>query len=313
MSEEPIVSRGISGLILDKIGHPFIGSFITTFFIVNFDIIVELALDIQYPGAVGEFKSYFNWGSKRIWFPIVSMFLVPLLFQNILDYAFARCKAVTDRVIENRKENERNKIHKLNAERFQNKYENSLLHRNEILDRSFWLISLLNDFIRDSNELKYLVTCESKEVLNEKEYVSFVEDENKIIPFDNRFPLLGYVFKKLSEKIYLIRVLHSSEFQSHFSVYIRDITNVPRFVCVNRKGNIELDFKRTNPRAVIGENLPNSDKINFDMNALFFDFIGMAYNNSIRNLVNNVGELVFVKKSRWDYLKAFISGKEPVK
>lgn len=193
----------ISSIIKDKIGNPYMGTFLTTFLVKNYDILIKLIVNIQKDDSVKNFNEalYSDW--TRIGYPLLFMFAFPLIIQNIGNFLIIWFSEITYRIIENRKEKERNKIHKLNSEKHEILNDNLNGQIKYILDHSIPIINFLKNCIREPRE-DVLAIFPSKEKLNIGEYVSYVEEENKIIPFSNKFTLIGKVKLEIKPQLYVV-------------------------------------------------------------------------------------------------------------
>lgn len=186
---------GVSNMVKDRIGHPFLGSFIFTFLSINYDILIDLANNIEDPLAVLFFKEVLNkeW-CYRVGLPLLVMLTFPLFVQNIGNFVFAFFKNYTNRKIEDIKEGQENKIHKINAKNYQLKYENTIHSVNHTTDKSMQIISfILDELAKGLPQQEYYSIFRGEEKLNVGQYVSFVEIQNKIIPFTVGEMFLGVV------------------------------------------------------------------------------------------------------------------------
>ncbi|TGL04073.1 hypothetical protein EHQ43_11755 [Leptospira bouyouniensis] len=257
-------------IMKDKIGHPFMGSFIFTFFCLNYDILIDLIVNIQDPYAVLFFKSflYGEW-YYRLFIPFVMMFAFPLWIHNRLNYWFSYFKQKTDGDIKNMKEKEKSEIYKYKANKFEKLYLDSVGKNDKSIEKSIainsFLLNELNRYLRIEN----LRIMESEERLNEYEFVSYLEDRKKIIPF-NRFQVfIGRIGLRITDNLYLVECIPEHKVYSYFhnSVNGKEVYN-GQALLLKRDGNIsiEKDSKLQNENNVLGKLIQGSGTIDIKAN-----------------------------------------------
>ncbi|TGN09419.1 hypothetical protein [Leptospira bandrabouensis] len=289
MSAFKEVSDTFINIMKDKIGHPFMGSFMFTFIGINYDILIDLVVNIQDPFAVTFFKdSLCNEVWSRVSFPIGMMFIFPLLIQNGLNFIYIWCKVYTENKIENMKESENNKNHKESAKNYKLKYEMSLNKVHNIIDKSMLISNtILSNLGKSSGLNETFSVFESDEKLNEGQYVSFQEFQNKIIPFVNSAIFLGKVSVKINDYLYVVKIIHHQQLQKHLGDLIKDLSNGYRDIIVESVGVRFKDGKSEGDIKRIGTIDPMTRNIAFATFGTNHNIYNDNMRNSLRKLFEN--------------------------
>ncbi|MBM9588968.1 hypothetical protein JWG41_00810 [Leptospira sp. 201903075] len=270
MSAFKEVSDTFINIMKKKIGHPFMGSFMFTFIGINYDILIDLAINIQDTFAVIIFKSflYGEW-YYRLLIPFVMMFAFPLWIHNRLNFWFSYFREKTDGDIENMKEKEQNEVYKYKANKYQKLFLDSRDENKKSIDKSVLINAFLVNELTKHLKLENVRIMESEEKLNDQEYVSYLEDRKKIIPY-NRFQIfIGRISLRIADNLYLVECIPEYKAYDHFRKLIqgKEIYNGQN-VLIGRDGKISIisDSRLSHENNVFGILTPGSDVIQIKAN-----------------------------------------------
>lgn len=288
MSVTKDIIDGFSNIVKDRIGHPFFGAFISTFIVCNFDILIDLFVNINDPFAVIFFKSVLYGESYyRIGLPLFTMFLFPLYIHNTLKKLYSHFHEKTKREIENMKESENNKIYRIEAETYKQKYLTSLTSIEESIQKSMTMIDyILNLLEKDLNNYEYLAIFESDDTLKVNQYVSYIEKINRIIPYYSKEMFLGEVKHQITNNLYIVKIIHTDYLNQNFSKYIKETTEYIRDLVLDHNG---VTFQ--NHRGVL--NTRTLGSINPDTKHIRFNEVvtnSRLFTNKIRNFTKKIIE-----------------------
>ncbi|EMY69875.1 hypothetical protein [Leptospira vanthielii] len=239
MSPEDQATKGFTQMILDRIGHPFIGSFIFTFVVTNYDILIDLFVNIRDPLSVLIFNSflYGEW-KVRIVLPVTMMFAFPLLIQHLGDVIYNFSKEFFNQKIANIKEGQKNKIHKLRIPALLESIETHRKVNEFISEKSSALLSYLLKNHGILKESSRYILIENKNGLNENEFVSYYKEFDLVIPFNNKHPILGRVLKKFPFDFYVVEFLGQVQINSILSDVGYSESSLQTYYQLQRDGSI---------------------------------------------------------------------------
>lgn len=315
MSAEDQATRGFTQIILDRIGHPFIGSFIFTFVITNYDILIDLFVNIRDPDAVLIFNSflYSEW-KTRLGVPFGMMLAFPILIQNGSDIVYTYFKEKTNTYIENRKEKEKLEIHLNKIENLKNQLYNQKDLNNQIVKQTCDIIQTTLNLVKNRDNIFHLQVFESNEVLEKGDFVSYLIDLGKIVFYDKNIMFLGRVFYKINDTLYIIECLDSGKLKELLKEMLNEkINSLPyheTFIKVNRKGDFELLERNNFTNHVIASKLKNHHDYKILNEGKSNNEILKESRMYLEVLLKRKTPKNFVYKNRWYYFKALICGKE---
>ncbi|MCW7467781.1 hypothetical protein [Leptospira levettii] len=104
----------IKNILLDRLSHPFIGTFIFSFLTYNYKIILLLIFGLldkysYYDTVIENFSNEIGICKPTVYYPLIFAIFIPIVFQNLGDYLIEKSKAFTSRLIANSIENEKKK------------------------------------------------------------------------------------------------------------------------------------------------------------------------------------------------------------
>lgn len=207
-------SNLIEDVIKSRLSHPFIGTFIASFTIKNYDILLILFTKLNqtdiHKGLV-DFKSSLWNDEWRISLPIWATVLIPFLIEPLLNLLHQKTLAYFRRLTRNLVENEEIKVIKddyARLLRLSNIKDQEIDNLKKIINS--WMKNLL-DYIylekvngkSDSHSNCYIFR--SKETLSLGDQVSISEKEMMIYPYTNNdLPYGGRILSELSHQTYLV-------------------------------------------------------------------------------------------------------------
>ncbi|PJZ98849.1 hypothetical protein CH369_17955 [Leptospira levettii] len=307
---------GVSNIVKDRVGHPFLGSFIFTFLTINYDILIDLAVNIQDPLAVLIFKSFlYGEMSLRLGVPALMMISFPLFIQNGSDIVYNYFKEKTNKRIENRKEKERreilvNKIDFVNSQLYDLREDNKAR-----FEKTTKVFDSLLKLVKGYAKIHYLSIFESEIVLVKGEFVSLLADETKITFYDKKLMFLGRVFEKINDQLYIIEVMDNNVLKEFLRINLDSSVyegGFPKtFVEVKRNGEFEFYHQNIGSNQIIASS-------NFRSNVYSVEFTQSPHTDLLNSphlfwdkLLSQGKFKKKPRKGRIYYLKAFFQGSEP--
>ncbi|GBF49420.1 hypothetical protein LPTSP4_09330 [Leptospira ryugenii] len=315
MSADDQLTRGFTQALLERIGHPFIGSFFFTFILTNYDILIELFVNIQDPLAVFFFKdSLYSDSLYRIGLPAGMMLVFPIFIQNLSDIVYTYFKEKTNTYIENRKEKEKLEIHLNNIKNLQRKLEKQIDLNNQITKQSISIIEILLNLLKSHEKKPYLQILESNELLEQDELVSFLTKESKITFFNKNLTFVGRVYYKINDYIYIVECFDDELLKKYLKIKLKEkIEPLPwstTYVEVERKGEFNLREENSRSIRLICAKHPIQTEFKIEINSINNREIKENPNFYLENILKRKTPKPIVYKNRWHYFKTFIFGKE---
>ncbi|MCW7503907.1 hypothetical protein [Leptospira paudalimensis] len=223
MSVTKDIIDGFSNIVKDKIGHPFLGSFIFTFLTVNYDLLIDLANNIEDPLAVMIFKNDLCGEWHRLTLPILALIFFPTLIKNGLDITYTYFREKTNTIIENRKESERKEIHLNKIDKLEESlgYSNQL--KEDIINNSAQIITTSLNLLKNKSNIQYLHLFESTENLSNNDFVSLVKNINKIQSYNRRSTFVGRVHYKVNNRFYIVECF-TNDMLNNFIFNLKEIS-----------------------------------------------------------------------------------------
>ncbi|MCG6140664.1 hypothetical protein [Leptospira mtsangambouensis] len=244
----------LSKIVNEKLTHPFIGTYIISFIILNFNITIKLIFGLiyeyqDYETVINNFTDNFSYFSGTVWKPVIPMITVPLILQNFGDYIYKRASAFTKSktsnaiLLEGNKELiTENRI--LSSELMNIKNENNRLE-SLLLSLEFFISQKL----RVNNGNEKLKLSYSREKFQDGAFVSASLDYSSIIKYNKHKPFHGYIVEKINDDYYLTNMLTKKDFE--LALVERNLVNilhreVPNFLYLSDDGLSVLSRKEFN-------------------------------------------------------------------
>ena len=211
--EENDSNQGIIGILTSRLSHPFLGTYIISFAIFNFNKILKLIMGlndkyVDYEVTIDTFTAQFDLYSENVLMPLIPTLLFPpivnYLGKTTLIWSSTFFGSWMDNIRQRNKKREYNEHIKV--------LENDLqisknVYLELILERQF-LVEKLEIFARgfyNHDDIRYL---SSEYEYSENDIVSLSLKKNTLISFSNKFPLHFLVLNRFNNKHYIVTTLN---------------------------------------------------------------------------------------------------------
>ncbi|XDD44069.1 hypothetical protein AB3N58_06915 [Leptospira sp. WS60.C2] len=281
------------GFLSERLNHPYIGTFIFSFFFYNFQSIMTLLVglgeeySLHKKEAINTFVVSFHFWSFDFWLPFFSMIIIPNIFHNLGDVIYRISQKGKDyliSLIDNFSES-------VNLDTKVNFYERKyrlLLERNKNLREHTLVIlqKLILESKKSNMNLKKLRPMLSKVELNVGDLVSEIDKDNHIEYYKNQTPIYGEVVSLITKNLYLINVINKHDLETK-ARKIMPKDGKEYHIYNAGGGKLEIDeTKREDTSNYLGSYLPSKQIVNIIVK--FKDPLDIISNDQLLSIISNL-------------------------
>ncbi|MCW7494795.1 hypothetical protein ND861_07030 [Leptospira sp. 2 VSF19] len=237
----------------DKLNHPYIGTFVLSFYFYNFEDLTKLFIGLGEEftedkiDAIEIFVSNFHFWSCDFWLPVLSAITIPNIIYNAGKIIFDLCKDVTEILLSRIRTWKNRKVFQSNIDNLEFKNNIKSQAINNLRMNTFSIMLDIIEGERKNTGIPHLYYFGSLEKFKEGELVSHIKDRIEIGRYNKKFKLLGVIKKVLVENVFIVEVLNTSTLRelikNKFDVTI-DTSHAKEFNVFN-EGEGKLEYSIT--------------------------------------------------------------------